>query len=1409
MKNRIITLFWSLVFLMMGNLSAQTVSVWDGSSEIWTQGSGTEADPYLIETAANLAWIAEMVNAGVTTYEGVYFMVVNDLDLNNLQWSSIGNSRTLCFKGYFDGGGHLIDNVKNGSLFGYVSNAVVKKVQIKKVSTTGAGLVRYAITTIIDNCHIRSGNVTGGGYAGGIVAYCEGECPIERCSNAANITSSGNVLSAGGICGYQTTAAIITNCHNTGSISITKTTCSNDNYTVYAGGICGYGGGSFTSCSNRGSVRAENQSAYHDTPSGNSSYTHYYSTSSSGGICGSGGDFVFCYNVGAVSSLTHYSVVNSNTPVHHPSGNSYGIGPGRCNYCYNRGDITASSNASNTSNSYGVGTSNVHTYNTGHLIGSSRSGGGYYLETCGATSGGTSKTEAAMKSSSFPILLNADSTVFVMDITPNVNDGFPIFNTAQIYLVTQEVNSITFNSATLQGIYQTGSVDVVGFEYKPSTADNFTTVYTNIGTPVSYNLIDLQPNTTYDYRLFVQKDGVTYYGDVVSFTTLACDLQASVTSSVSEMCNGNSATLTASCSSEHSNSFTYRWNNDVTGNILQVNDGETYTVTVQDTNGCSATASVSVTILPIPQGNISGSTSLCAGQSTTLTASGANRYNWSTGASTPTLNVSQGGVYTCTFTNSYNCTMTQSVEVTVFDSPTISGELGICEGTTTTLTATGGDSYVWSTGANTPSIQVSTAGSYTVTASTGNGCSGSATVNVLQNPTPDVQISGNTIICSGISTTLTATNAESYLWSTGSTEQSVTAYNPGTYTVTVTNATGCINSASINVTTMENVSIIGTQSICEGQSTTLSVSTSGNYQWSTGANTSFITVFQPGAYSVTVSLPNGCSSNASANVVSVANPTPSITGTTVFCEGQSTMLYANGGNSYQWSTGTTGNNLPVSEAGTYTVTATNAQGCSATASTYVTVNPLPNITITGNNTTCQGNVVTLTANGAQSYQWNNGSTNATITVGTAGNFSVTGYSSQGCSSTASTSVTVYPTYNTPISQSICEGETYNFFGQNLSTAGTYTYPLYSIHGCDSVITLTLTVREAPVVSISGNTNFCQGESGTLVANGGVSYQWSNGVGGSTVYVNESGAYTVTATNAQGCSATATAYVTVNELPTITISGNTAVCQGNTTTLTANGAVSYQWSNGVNSATNTIGEFGNYTVTGTSAAGCSSTATTTVIVYSLPVIHITGNTEICQGSTATLTANGAETYLWNNGTTDATLTTSNAGTYTVIGTDEHGCYSTESVVVVVNYPANEDIYVSENGSYEWHDSTYTESGDYTWTGQTIHGCDSTVTLHLTITPADTTGITTYNGSDLTLYPNPTTGIVNVQCSMDNAQSGNVEIRVYDVYGKLIETTHALSPQPTAQIDLSRYSSGIYIIKLENNGRVVATGKVVKQ
>lgn len=98
--------------LSITGLSAQNnVSTWDGSAAEWTQGSGTQASPYLIESAQNLAWIAEMVNGGITTYANTWFRLTTDLDMNNVAWVPIGNSTTNLFCGKFDGDNHFIDNI--------------------------------------------------------------------------------------------------------------------------------------------------------------------------------------------------------------------------------------------------------------------------------------------------------------------------------------------------------------------------------------------------------------------------------------------------------------------------------------------------------------------------------------------------------------------------------------------------------------------------------------------------------------------------------------------------------------------------------------------------------------------------------------------------------------------------------------------------------------------------------------------------------------------------------------------------------------------------------------------------------------------------------------------------------------------------------------------------------------------------------------------------------------------------------------------------------------------------------------------------------------------------------------------------------------------------------------------------
>ena len=666
-------------------------------------------------------------------------------------------------------------------------------------------------------------------------------------------------------------------------------------------------------------------------------------------------------------------------------------------------------------------------------------------------------------------------------------------------------------------------------------------------------------------------------------------------------------------------------------------------------------------------------------------------------------------------------------------------------------------------------------------------------------------------ICSGDSVILIATahsdytNQFSYLWSTGEDGGSILPNTNGTYTVTATADNACSQTASyvLSLYPSPNGIITGDTVLCNGNSVTLSASGAWSYRWNTGSTGTSINVTTPGTYSCTFTNEYGCTSSENVVVRNLSDYT--ISGNPNLCIGGCTTLSIPPVESCVWSNGSHGFSITVTEAGTYSVNIYHGE-CSATANVTVTVNPLPNVSISGTNSFCQGDNTILTASGASTYLWNNASTTANLTITAAGTYSVTGTDANGCSNSATTTVSVNPTYTVPLTHSICQGETYHFYGQNLTLPGVYTHSLQTANGCDSILSLTLTVRPLPMPTISGNTSVCEGESTTLTVNGGISYLWSNANTQSSITVSQSGIYTVTATNAENCSATANVTVTVNPLPTVSISGDNTICQGSSTTLTANGADSYLWSTGDQTASVTLNAFGVYTVTGTNTAGCSSTANVTVLVSQLPVITITGATNFCEGESTTLTANGADTYLWSNGTTDASLMVNAAGIYQVIGYNAAGCNSMADVTVTVNYPVTSEFSDEAEGSYTWHDSTYTESGDYTWTGQTIHGCDSVVTLHLTITPTDTTGIATYDGRDLTLYPNPTTGMVTVKLSPETCNL-TPEIHLFDIYGRRLQMISVAGE--TTQIDLSQYATGIYLVKLVNGGKVVATGKVVKQ
>ncbi len=225
---------------------------------------------------------------------------------------------------------------------------------------------------------------------------------------------------------------------------------------------------------------------------------------------------------------------------------------------------------------------------------------------------------------------------------------------------------------------------------------------------------------------------------------------------------------------------------------------------------------------------------------------------------------------------------------------------------------------------------------------------------------------------------------------------------------------------------------------------------------------------------------------------------------------------------------------------------------------------------------------------------------------------------------------------------------------------------------------------------------------------------------------------------------------------------------------------------------TYTETGVYYDTLSTLLGCDS-----IVVLNLTITGPSYGTDV---------QTACNSYTWIDGNTYTT--NNNTATYTLEGGASNGCDSIVTLDLTVNHPVENEADVTACDEYEWNGETLTASGDYTATFTAANGCDSTVTLTLTIEPCDTNGINENGIVDITLYPNPTTGMVNVQFTTNNEQWENAEIQVLDVYGRLlqtVETCHGAS----LQIDLSQYATGIYLVRWVNGGKVMVVRKVVKE
>ena len=419
-----------------------------------------------------------------------------------------------------------------------------------------------------------------------------------------------------------------------------------------------------------------------------------------------------------------------------------------------------------------------------------------------------------------------------------------------------------------------------------------------------------------------------------------------------------------------------------------------------------------------------GPTTFCPGGNVVLTASSGSSYLWTPGnQTTQSITVSSAGSYSVTVIQSNGCSatstpMTVSVSSAATSTITPNGATTFCQGGSVVLSANSGNSYLWTPGgATTQSITASSSGSYTVRVTNAGGCSATSSaviVTVNSNPTATITPGGATTFCQGGNVTLTSSTGSSYLWlPNNETTQSINVSSSGSYSVRVTNSNGCSSTSAaqnvtVNVPAVPVITPSGSTSIIQGQTVTLTSSAGASYNWTpNGQTTQSITVGTAGSYRVTVTYANGCSAISSATSVTVSNPvTITVNGSSSICEGDSVLLSATAGFSYLWFPGLqTGSSIYVKAAGTYTVQASNG----TSAQVVITLNDEP-MTPSITTTYIPNAAYQLTAYepSAVSYLWSNGQTSQTISMTTGGNVSVRAINATGCISNPQSMTVVNP-----------------------------------------------------------------------------------------------------------------------------------------------------------------------------------------------------------------------------------------------------------------------------------------------------------------------------------------------------------------------------------------------------------------
>ena len=735
-------------------------------------------------------------------------------------------------------------------------------------------------------------------------------------------------------------------------------------------------------------------------------------------------------------------------------------------------------------------------------------------------------------------------------------------------------------------------------------------------------------------------------------------------------------------------------------------------------------------------------TTLCIGDSVTLTDLSTNcptSWSWQitgpvnqvSSVKNPKLTFTSAGTYTVILTASNaggNNSHTQTAYITVKSPPSVTTTttpvncFGGTDGTAT-ANATGAISYtyVWTGGTTLNPLTAKPTGNYSVTVTDNFNCTASAIAFISQ-PFNALSATANasSAYCGNAngSHAVTATGGNggyTYLWAPGGqTTASVNNVAAGYYTVTVKDNKNCsvvVHDTVTSQTANVIINFINTSATCglsngSAVATINGTSNGAHYHWSRGDSSGSITSVAPGIYSVTITNYLGCSAVKSDTVKNIAGPSVTASFTPVSCFGGSdgtATAVAQGGTgtiTYAWTGGSTANPLTGKPMGIYTVTVTDANLCTATATTTITQPSAPVAASATSTPVICTTLGTATAaptggNGGFTYLWSpGGQTGAMATNLAANTYTVTVKDSKQCSATAVTtvannsinlSVSATATHTgctlntgTAIASTSATGITYTWspggsHAPSISSlgVGTYTVTISNSNGCSASASASVTTSSPPTASATATPVTCfAGTDGTAtaIASGGtgtLSYAWSGGGTANNITAKPAGIYTVTVTDAVGCTVTATTSIGGPTSALLASATSTPVTctQAGTATVAAQGGnaanYTYIWNTGFTIPTITGLAATTYTVTVKDAKQCSATATTTVVNNAASLsVNITTTNSACGGSTGTATAHTTATgvtYTWSpGGAHTPSLSLQSAGTYSVTIVDGNGC-----------------------------------------------------------------------------------------------------------------------------------------------------------